>query len=103
MPYFALIYEVVDDFPARRAPFREEHLLYAREVQSRGELIFGGALTDPADRAVIIFCAENKTVVEHFAPHDAYVTNGIVKHWAIRLWNVVVGNEVEIPNAQKVS
>ncbi len=29
MNYYALFYEVVDDFAARRAPFRREHLRLA--------------------------------------------------------------------------
>src|SRR5207245_9695 len=39
MSYYALFYDTVDDYVARRAEFREMHLLMAREVRERGELL----------------------------------------------------------------
>ena len=93
MPYFALFYDVVDDFPARRAAFREEHLRLAREAHQRGEVVLAGALADPPDRALIIFRAEDKSVAKSFARKDPYVLNGLVKHWVARPWNVVIGNQ----------
>ncbi len=44
MPYFALMYDVVDDFVARRTPFRPVHLDLARQAHERGELLLAGAL-----------------------------------------------------------
>jgi uncharacterized protein YciI/heme-degrading monooxygenase HmoA len=93
MNYYALIYETVDDYVARRAEFREQHLRIAREYRDRGELIFGGAFEDPVDRALIIFHVDNKTKVEDFAHKDPYVVNGLVKKWEVRPWKVVVGHE----------
>ncbi len=92
MNYYALFYEVVDDFVARRAPFRQEHLRLANEARERGEIIFAGALAEPA-AALIVFHVDDKTKVESFARKDPYVLNGLVKKWEVRLWNVVVGNE----------
>lgn len=93
MPYFALFYDVVEDFPARRARFREEHLRLAREAHSRGEILLAGALAEPADRALIVFHTENKSTAEAFARNDPYVVNGLVKRWEVRPWNVVIGNQ----------
>src|SRR5260370_12510401 len=93
MNYYALFYEVVDDFVARRAPFRQEHLRLANEARERGEILLAGALADPADRALIVFHVDDKTKVESFARKDPYVQNGLVKKWEVRPWNVVVGNE----------
>jgi uncharacterized protein len=93
MNYYALIYETVDDYVARRAEFREQHLRVAREYRDRGELIFGGAFEDPVDRALIIFHVDNKTKAEEFARKDPYVVNGLVKKWEVRRWSVVVGQE----------
>lgn len=31
MPYFALFYDVVNDFETKRAAFRQDHLRYARQ------------------------------------------------------------------------
>ena len=49
MKYYALFYYVVDDFVARRAAYREEHLRLAQEAHRRGELLLAGAFADPAD------------------------------------------------------
>jgi uncharacterized protein YciI len=92
MNYYALFYDVVDDFVARRAPFRQEHLRLANEARERGEIIFAGALAEPA-AALIVFHVDDKTKVESFASKDPYVQNGLVKKWEVRPWNVVVGNE----------
>jgi uncharacterized protein YciI len=93
MNYYALFYEVVDDFVARRAPFRQEHLRLAAELRDGGEIVLAGALAEPADRALIVFHADDKSKAEAFARQDPYVVNGLVKKWEVRPWNVVVGNE----------
>jgi uncharacterized protein len=93
MNYYALLYELVDDMIIRRAPFREEHLRLAREARERGELVLAGALTEPVDRALLVFLVDDKSKVEDFALKDPYVRNGLAKKWEVRPWNVVVGNE----------
>jgi hypothetical protein len=93
MAYYALIYEVIDDYVKRRGEFREQHLRVARESLQRGELVFGGALAEPVDRALLVFQAADKSAVEDFARKDPYVVNGLVKRWEVRPWNVVVGNK----------
>jgi uncharacterized protein YciI len=89
--YYALCYEVVEDFVARRAPFRDEHLRLARAAHRRGELLLAGALSEPADRALLIFRAPTPAAAEAFARHDPYVTHGLVTRWRVRPWAVVVG------------
>lgn len=91
MDYYALIYYVVDDYLSRRSAFREEHLRLAREAHLRGELVMGGALVDPADRALIIFRAPDRSVVEEFIRQDPYVLNGLVASWEVKPWKVVIG------------
>jgi uncharacterized protein YciI len=93
MKYFALFYDVVEDYVARRAVFREEHLRLAREAHRRGELVLAGALTDPADRALLVFRAADRSAVEEFARNDPYVVNGLVTRWEVRPWAVVVGGD----------
>jgi uncharacterized protein YciI len=93
MKYYVMFYYLVDDYVARRAPFREEHLKLAREAHQRGELILAGALSDPADRALLVFRVADRSVVEEFAKKDPYVTNGLVMRWEIRPWAVVIGDE----------
>jgi uncharacterized protein YciI len=91
MNYFALFYHVVNDFVARRSAYREEHLRLAREAHRRGELLLAGALADPADRALLVFRAADRSTAEEFARSDPYVTNGLVTHWEVRPWTVVIG------------
>jgi uncharacterized protein len=97
MRYFALIYEIVDDFVARRAPFRDEHLRLAGESHARGEIVLAGALAEPADAALIIFRCANLHTAEEFARRDPYVANGLVKKWTVRPWTVVVGQHPDPP------
>jgi uncharacterized protein YciI len=88
--YFVLIYYVVEDYVARRAPYREEHLRLARDAHSRGELILGGALADPADRALLVFRCPDIAVVESFVQSDPYFNNGLVARYEILPWTVVI-------------
>jgi uncharacterized protein YciI len=89
MKYFALIYDVVGDFPARRAEFRQEHLRLVRDAHDRGDLPLAGALGDPPDAALLVFHAPSISVAEDFARCDPYVINGLVTRWQARPWNVV--------------
>jgi uncharacterized protein YciI/heme-degrading monooxygenase HmoA len=98
MNYYALLYELVDDMVTRRVPFREEHLRLAREARQRGELVLAGALSEPVDRALLVFHVDEKSKVEAFARKDPYVVNGLAKKWEVRPWNVVVGNEIPAPS-----
>jgi len=97
MAYYALFYDVVEDFVARRFPYREEHLKLAQEAHRRGELVLAGALADPADRALIILRGDSPEIARSFARNDPYVRNGLVQRWEVRPWNVVVGGEVAMP------
>lgn len=92
MAYFALAYELVDDYLARRVALREQHLKLARESNARGELILGGAFADPVDKALLVFRVEDRSVAESFARNDPYVIQGLVKRWEVRPWTVVIGN-----------
>jgi uncharacterized protein len=99
--YYALFYEVVDDFVARRGAYRDEHLRLAHEARALGALLLAGALADPADGALIVFQGESPAVAEAFARRDPYVKNGLVTKWKVRSWTVVVGNEPRAPYVEK--
>ncbi len=90
MNYFAVFYHYVPDYMTRRGQFRDEHLKLARAAHDRGELILGGAFSDPADGALIVFRAADKSIVENFVRTDPYVINGLVARWDIRPWTVVI-------------
>ena len=93
MPYFALVYHVVDDYVARRGAYREEHLRLAWDAHARGELVLGGAFTDPPDTALLIWRCADRAPIEAFAAADPYVRNGLVTRWEIRAWNVVIADD----------
>ncbi len=95
--HYLLIYEVGDDYVARRAQFREAHLEKAWKASERGELVLGGALADPVDGAVLLFQGDSPAVAEEFAKADPYVTSGLVKRWHVREWTTVVGKDAARP------
>ena len=94
--HFLVFYDVVDDYIERRAAFREEHLKLIRQAHERGELVLGGALTEPADGAVIVFRGPTAAAAEAFIKADPYVANGLVKAWRIRKWNTVIGDGASV-------
>ncbi len=96
--HYLLLYDVVDDYVARRQPFRAAHLAYAQPYAQRGELLLGGALTDPVDGAVLLFEVESPHEVEEFAKADPYVRHGLVVRWRVRPWLTVAGSLVAAPH-----
>src|SRR5690242_2870373 len=102
MTYYVLLYEVVADFVARRGAYREEHLRLVRQAHRRGELLLAGALADPADRALLVFRAADRSVAEDFARNDPYVTRGLVTRWEVRPWSVVIGGDPADANPRAV-
>lgn len=97
MKHFLLFYDVGSDFVAKRAAYRDAHLRHAWDSSGRGEIVLAGALTEPADHAVILFAADSPSVAESFAQTDPYVINGLVKKWYVREWTTVVGKDAATP------
>ena len=95
--HFLLFYNVTADYVERRAEYRNEHLRLAWDSSARGELILGGALTEPVDGAVLLFKADSVSIVEEFAKNDPYVRNGLVTSWRVRQWMTVVGDLASTP------
>ena len=94
--HFLLFYETAPDYFARRPDFRAAHLAHARAAVERGELVLGGALANPTDRAVLLFKAGDDAVVRAFAEADPYVTNGLITGWQVREWTTVVGPDATV-------
>jgi len=90
--YFILFYDYVENILEKRIPHREAHLALATEYVNKGELVLGGAFTNPVDGAAIVFKLKDKALVEAFVDKDPYVINGLVKKWHIREWTAVVGS-----------
>jgi uncharacterized protein YciI len=93
MKYYILKYYLADGYLERRSSYREEHLKLADELHQKGELILGGALTDPADEALLVFYVNDKSEIEDFISKDPYIKNGLILKWEIREWTVVIGKK----------
>jgi uncharacterized protein YciI len=90
--HYLLCYDLAPDYLERRGEFRTPHLQLAWDAQARGELVLAGALSDPADQAMLVFQADSPDVVEAFAKADPYVTHALVTSYRVRPWNTVVGD-----------
>jgi uncharacterized protein YciI len=97
MAHFLLFYDTAPDYLQRRGEFRDQHLHLAWAAAGRGELLLGGALSDPVDGAVLLFQGEDASVAEDFARQDPYVLNGLVREWKVRPWTTVVGKQAATP------
>lgn len=97
MKHYLLFYEVGPEYLERRAEFRGVHLQKAWAAHERGELVLGGALTEPVDTALLLFKGESPRVAESFAETDPYVINGLVRRWRVREWTTVVGESAANP------
>lgn len=95
--HYLLIYELTPNYLERRAEYRVEHLDLARKAVDSGDLVLGGALQDPADRAVLLFHGDSPDSANHFAENDPYVKNGLVTSWEVRPWMTVVGSDAAHP------
>ena len=95
--HYLLIYDLSPDYLEKRPAFRGAHLKLAWEAHDRGELVLGGALTDPVDSAILLFKGDSPAAAERFAAADPYVHNGLVKRWRVRPWTTVVGKDSSNP------
>jgi uncharacterized protein YciI len=95
--HYLLIYDTAPDYLERRGEFRDAHLALAWQAVDRGELLLGGATSNPPDGAVLLFEAGSPDVPTAFAKADPYVLNGIVTGWQVKAWNTVVGAQASTP------
>lgn len=95
--HFLLIYEVGPVYLERRAEFRNQHLTLAWAAHKRGELVLGGAVSDPVDMSILLFKGDTPAAAERFAAEDPYVLHGLVQRWRVRPWITVVGADAASP------
>ena len=95
--HYLLMYDLGDDYLARRGRYRDAHLALAWQAQERGEIVVAGALSDPFDMAVLMFQGDSPEVAEKFARADPYVIHGLVTGYRVRQWNTVVGDNAATP------
>jgi uncharacterized protein YciI len=90
--HLLLEYRLSADYLERRPEFRGEHLALLEACAQRGELVLGGAVPDPFDRAVFVWREDAAEVIENFVSADPYVRHGLVESWQVRTWNTAVGS-----------
>ena len=95
--HYLLCYDLSADYLERRGEFRNEHLKLAWEAHQRGEIIVAGALSAPADMAVLMFQGDSPEAAERFAKSDPYVVHGLVTGYKVRQWNTVIGEMASSP------
>lgn len=95
--HYLLMYDLVSDYLERRATYRDEHLVLAWAAAERGELLLGGALSEPTDCAMLLFTGDSPAAAEAFARKDPYVLAGLVTRWRVREWTTVVGESAAKP------
>ena len=95
--HYLLIYDLAPDYMERRGEFRNQHLSLAWDAHARGEMVLGGALSEPVDQAILLFQGETSVCVEQFVAADPYVAHGLVTRWQIRPWITVIGDLATIP------
>ena len=95
--HYLLMYDLGDDYLARRGQYRDAHLALAWQAHERGEIVVAGALSDPFDMAVLMFQGDSPEVAEKFARADPYVIHGLVTGYRVRQWNTVVGDNAATP------
>ena len=91
MSHWLLWYDLAPDYLERRPAVRAAHLDHARAAAAAGTLLLGGALTEPADTALLLFAGDGPEAAEAFARADPYVSEGLVTHWRVRRWMTVAG------------
>lgn len=95
--HYLLTYELADDYLERRGEFRTEHLKLAWDAVERGEMLLAGAVGEPIGSALLLFTIDDPAIAEDFARRDPYVTNGLVRSWAVKKWHTVVGEQASTP------
>ena len=91
--HYMLIYELAPGYLERRGAFRNEHLKLAWDAN----VVLGGALGEPTDRALLLFEGDSPEAAKRFANADPYVKNGLVTRWEVRPWTTVVGTMATNP------
>lgn len=95
--HYLLFYDYTPDYLERRGEYRNEHLQLGWQAQARGELVLAGALAEPADRGVLLFQCDSPEVPRRFAEGDPYVRHGLVRHFEVRPWTTVIGEQATSP------
>ncbi len=88
--HHCLFYDYVENVVEKRAPYRADHLAYARAWKQDGRIVMAGALGDPPHGALFVFSVDDPAQIEEFVAADPYVAGGIVTGHRVVPWTVVI-------------
>jgi uncharacterized protein YciI len=77
MKLYAVLLAYADDYAARRAPYRSDHLANLGRLRASGQLVVGGPWNDPSDGGLMIFRGESRDEVEALVRGDPYCRAGL--------------------------
>jgi uncharacterized protein len=90
VPHHVLFYDYVENAIKRRAPYREDHLAWARRWKDDGRIVMAGALGEPPHGALFVFRVDDPAQIDEFVAGDPYVSGGVVTGHRVEPWNVVI-------------
>jgi uncharacterized protein YciI len=74
----------------KRVPVRPAHLKFTESYIADKTMIAGGAYLPEMEAGLLLFRG-TREMVEKYAKHDPYVTEGLVTKYQIREWGIAVG------------
>jgi len=88
---FLVVYRYVPDMERRRAPHREAHLEWLRELAAGGQVVLAGAVLDPVDSAVLVIRAQDLHAARQMLLDDPYARANLITEVVTRPMGLAVG------------
>jgi len=88
---FVVTYRYVPDIERRRAPHRDAHLAWLRELAEQGVVLLAGAVQDPVDSAVLVVRAADLHAARRLLIDDPYAKANLISEVMARPIMLVVG------------
>ncbi|GII23414.1 YciI family protein [Planosporangium mesophilum] len=90
-PTFLVLYTYVPDMEQRRAPHRQDHLAWIRDLADKGTLLVAGAAQEPVDTGVLVVRAADAHEVRRLLLDDPYALANLITGVVVRPFGLVVG------------
>nr|WP_275941552.1 YciI family protein [Planosporangium mesophilum] len=86
-----VLYTYVPDMEQRRAPHRQDHLAWIRDLADKGTLLVAGAAQEPVDTGVLVVRAADAHEVRRLLLDDPYALANLITGVVVRPFGLVVG------------
>ncbi len=91
LPTFLVTYQYVPDMESRRAPYRQDHLVWLRALAGAGQLVFAGATVEPVDTGLLVVRGASVLDVRHLLLRDPYAQADLITAVTVRRLGIAVG------------